>query len=830
MANLYWLDQIQPTDHALVGNKAYYLSRLLQQGYPVIPGFVISAQLLHQFLEAIDWLEPLFADLPHSSLYLDIENSRQIQAVARQIRRALEIPTLQAGWTAELAAGLQQLNASVVALRPSLVLAGEPTPYDPVTNDKSSALFNIQVCQADLTEVTAGLKQVWIELFSAKSLFYWQRSQIPLQQVNLAVLVQPVWSAISSGTVQATEQQLQIQAAPGLGMGIAWGEVIPDRYQVDRLSGNLQTYQLGKKTIAYQPTSPCLTAPAASSPATDSSFRQPVLAPPNCRTALQVQMLAETAASTDSLPPQELTRLVQLLQQLTRDFGHPLELEWMLTEDDAAPTIYFTQLAFPPRLRPENFVPPPQVAAAVPSRPVLQGLGGAPGQAIARAQVVRPLDEVPSFLPPNTVLVVNSLPPYWLPLLKQATAIVAEQGGLTSHSAIMARELGIPAVVSMPGACEQIHTGDLLEVDGDRGSVIRLEPDAREQTSDHPVAASLLGPPVPSGPRPPTPSPSQKWQATVLNQIVEPVSSENSRPPIGTGLLVNLSQPESLTHLNNLPIDGIGLLRSELMVLSLLDGHHPLSWLDQGKGAELAQRLALQIGQFAAALAPRPVLYRSLDLRSHEFQGLGGQPQTVVETNPMLGVRGTFSYLLNPGLFDLELQALAQAQQMGYQNLSLMLPFVRTIEEFRFCRLRVEQAGLTQVPQFRLWIMAEVPSVLFLLPDYVKAGVQGISIGSNDLTQLLLGVDREQGALADVFDERHPAVKAAIAHLIQQAIQADIPCSICGQAPAQYPELIEDLIRWGITSISVDPEAVERTYWAIARAERRLLIKIARQQ
>jgi pyruvate,water dikinase len=185
--------------------------------------------------------------------------------------------------------------------------------------------------------------------------------------------------------------------------------------------------------------------------------------------------------------------------------------------------------------------------------------------------------------------------------------------------------------------------------------------------------------------------------------------------------------------------------------------------------------------------------------------------------------------LIDPTLFDLELAALKQVQAYGYSNVQLMLPFIRAVEEFTFCRRRVEQAGLTENPHFQLWIMAEVPSVLFLLPDYVKAGVQGISIGTNDLTQLLLAVDRDQERLGSTLDGRHPAVRRALQQLIQMAKQAGIPCSICGQAPAQYPELIDALVEWGITSISVDVNDVERIYNAIARAEQRLLLEAARK-
>lgn len=181
-------------------------------------------------------------------------------------------------------------------------------------------------------------------------------------------------------------------------------------------------------------------------------------------------------------------------------------------------------------------------------------------------------------------------------------------------------------------------------------------------------------------------------------------------------------------------------------------------------------------------------------------------------------------------MFELELSALAQAQQAGYQNLRLILPFVRSIEEFSFCRRKVEQAGLNRFPEFQLWIMAEVPSVLFLLPEYIKAGVQGIAIGTNDLTQLLLGVDREQGKFTEVWNQKNPAVMGAIRQLIETARKYKIPCSICGQAPILYPEIIEQLVQWGITSISVEPEAVQRTYAAIARAEKRIILEAARKQ
>jgi pyruvate, water dikinase len=310
-----------------------------------------------------------------------------------------------------------------------------------------------------------------------------------------------------------------------------------------------------------------------------------------------------------------------------------------------------------------------------------------------------------------------------------------------------------------------------------------------------------------------------------------PLAISYPQYPIATQLLVNLSQPDSLKRIAGLPVDGVGLLRSEVMMLDALDKQPLSTWLRQGKSSELATRLAHLILEFASAFAPRPVFYRSLDWRSHELQLLAGTTSpSESEVNPIVGRRGTLRYMDDPTCFDLELEALAQVQEMGYANLHLMLPFVRTVEEFVFCRRRVEQTELTENPQFQLWIMAEVPSVLFLLFDYVKAGVQGISIGTNDLTQLLLATDRDRETLGSNLNSSHPAVKRALKQLIETAKNAGVPCSICGQAPTQYPELIDLLVLWGISSISVDINEVERTYYAIARAEQRLLLEAARRR
>jgi len=298
-----------------------------------------------------------------------------------------------------------------------------------------------------------------------------------------------------------------------------------------------------------------------------------------------------------------------------------------------------------------------------------------------------------------------------------------------------------------------------------------------------------------------------------------------------TSLLLNLSQPSQVAHAAALDVDGVGLLRAELMVIEALEGRHPRLLLEQGKGAEFAERMAEALTTFAAGFTPRPITYRTIDFRTNEFRNLeGGERFEPEEANPMIGVRGALRYTREPDLFALELEAIRRVWDAGLTNLHVMLPFVRTARELARCRALVAESGLLDRPGFELWIMAEVPSVLFNLERYAALGVAGISIGSNDLTQLVLGADRDSEQLAELFDERDPAVVAYLEQLIPRARGLGLKTSICGQAPSVYPEYTELLVRAGIDAISVNIDVVDRTRRLIDAAERRLLLEAARDR
>jgi len=383
--------------------------------------------------------------------------------------------------------------------------------------------------------------------------------------------------------------------------------------------------------------------------------------------------------------------------------------------------------------------------------------------------------------------------PDWVPLMRRAAGIVTDSGGMTCHAAIVSRELGIPCVVGTGDATTRLRDGEEITIDAGRGA----------------ISAGLMAKPVAAAPASDAPS--------------------ASAPPVtATRLLVNLSEPSQVERAAALDVDGVGLLRAELMILEALEGTHPRRLLDEGRGDEFIDRMSDSLMAFASGFSPRPITYRTIDFRTNEFRGLaGGEDYEPAEANPMIGYRGAFRYVREPDLLGLELEAVKRVYDAGHDNLHVMLPFVRTARELEACVRIVTQSGLTERRGFELWVMAEVPSVLFNLDRYAALGVAGISIGSNDLTQLLLGADRDSEILAEVFDERDPAVVAYLQELIPRARALGLQTSICGQAPSVHPEYAELLVRAGIDAVSVNMDAVDRARRLLAAAEQRVLLEAA---
>ncbi|MDE3131170.1 MAG: phosphoenolpyruvate synthase, partial [Acidobacteriota bacterium] len=626
--------------------------------------------------------------------------------------------------------------------------------------------------------VIAAVRRCWRSLFGARTVYYRASRGFDQAEMDIAVVVQRQIASTRSGVMFTADPstgdlgRLVIEGSFGLGEAVVSGQVSPDRYVVEKSTLAVVAREVHHKELVIEPLPGGGTATRPTS-----------------------ELEAHRAVLTDS----EVLAVAAMGRTIEQHYRAPQDTEWAF---DPEGNLWFLQSRPITTLgsataSPREPAPVTDGDTAAAGHLLLRGLGGAPGCADGAVRILTTLADA-SKLGSGDVLVTHMTSPDWVPLMRRAAAIVTDSGGMTCHAAIVSRELGIPCVVGTGEATRKLRDGELVTVDATHGVVIEGMPAPSARLAAVPGAAPAAG---------------------------------GGRIVTGTRLLVNLSEPSQVAHAAALAVDGVGLLRAELMLIEALDGTHPKLLIEQHREDEVVDRLADALTTFASGFAPRPVTYRTYDFRTNEFRGLaGGDRFEPEENNPMIGFRGALRYTREPEIFQLELTALRRVWDAGHTNLHVMLPFVRTADELAQCRALIHDAGLLERPGFELWVMAEVPSVLFNLEAYARQGVAGISIGSNDLTQLLLGADRDSELLAATFDERDPAVVAYLQELIPKARRLGLRTSICGQAPSVHREYAELLVRAGIDAISVNMDVVERTRELIAAAETRVLLDAARSR
>jgi len=411
-----------------------------------------------------------------------------------------------------------------------------------------------------------------------------------------------------------------------------------------------------------------------------------------------------------------------------------------------------------------------------------------------RAKIVPTTLEAGRLMKNKDILVTRMTNPDWVPYMKVAGAIVTEDGGTTCHAAIVSREMGIPCIVGARNATKLMQTGQEYTVDAKSGVVYN----------------------------------------GLVEEILKATQPQHEIPTVipitSTKIYVNISLPELAEKVaRETHADGVGLLRAEHMMLSV--GKHPRMLIEEGGGEKMVDAFAEGVRKVATPFAPRPVVYRCLDFKPDEFLGLPGGEKYEREAghvgpNPLLGFRGTFRYVKEPDIFRLECRAIKKVrEEYKLTNVHVMLPFVRTLEDFRNAKKILEEEGLKRGPDFKLWIMVEVPATVLLIDKFVDEGIDGISFGTNDLTMLILGIDRDDASIQEIYDERNLAVLRAMSHVIRICSEKGVTTSICGQAPSNYPEVVEFLVREGAVSMSVNPDKVIETKFLVAAIEQKLILE-----
>jgi pyruvate,water dikinase len=347
-----------------------------------------------------------------------------------------------------------------------------------------------------------------------------------------------------------------------------------------------------------------------------------------------------------------------------------------------------------------------------------------------------------------------------------------------------------------------VKDGELITIDGTHGNVyegsIAIKPEAVSINAGNAFVSAAKSP--------------------ILGHVqAEVKQTHHLTMPTATKIMINLTDPKESEDIASKDVDGVGLLRSEYILQDI--GEHPKYLIDQNKQQVLIDAIYEGVKEVAKAFSPRPVMYRLSDFTSNQYRRLhGGEKYEIAEENPALGYRGAFRHIAESESLKLEIQAIKKVRQY-YKNVWIMVPYVRTPQEMIEIKSLLSEEGLYRGGSFKLWLMAELPVNVVLIDQFIGAGIDGVSIGSNDLTQLMLGLDRHNPRVAAGFDERQEAVMWAMEKLVTTTIKHGLLCSICGQAPSAYPVLTRKLVEWGISSISVSPEAAPITRKIVAVAE-----------
>lgn len=759
---ILWFNEIGKSDIPFVGGKGANLGELTKAGIPVPDGFCVTAYAYYYFLEKTG-IKSKLAKLLKG---LNAEDNKKLNSIAREIKKTIVSSKMPDDLVKEIKEAYRKLGGFPVAVRSSATAEDLP---DASFAGQQTTYLNMTSAK----EVVSAVQKCFASLFEARAIYYRIVQKYDHLKVGLSVPVQNMVDSEMAGVlftvdpVSKDENMLVIEAGFGLGESVVLGSITPDRYVVDKKEFRIISREINEQKWQIL---------------SDSKGGDKHVAVP------------KTKQKAQKISDDKILKLAKIGLEIEKHYGKPQDTEWAIENEK----IYFVQSR--PITTLDKVISSKQQSVSddidsTKAEVLLKGAAASLGAAVGPVKIIHKPTEISKVMQ-GDILVTEMTTPDFVPAMRKAAAIVTDIGGRTCHAAIVSRELGIPCVVGTGTATSKLRTGQLITVDGGKGVVYKGKVKSEATT------AQIMG----------------SKPAIGGSAIVEEV------PITGTKVYVNLGEPHLAAEVAKLPVDGVGLLRAEFMIAEM--GEHPKAMVAAGRSNDYVKKLVEGMKTIAEAFAPRPVVYRATDFKTNEYRGLkGGEKYEPVEDNPMIGYRGASRYIADPDMFALELKAIKKIrEEFGLKNLWLMIPFVRTVDELKQVLKLVSQSGLNQGPDFKIWMMCEVPSNVILLEKFIETGIDGISIGSNDLTQLTLGVDRDNQTLAKIFDERDEAVKMSIEYVIQTCRRHNITCSICGQAPSIFPEITEMMVKAGTTSVSVTPDVAVLTKKLIASVEKRILL------
>ncbi len=781
-----WFETLRVTDIPSVGGKNASLGEMINAKLPVPPGFAVTAYSYEKFLNDTGLADKITKII--NDVITDKNDPKLYDVASKKIRALIEKTVIPKDLEAPIKAAYKELNIRLglkqtfVAVRSSATAEDLP---DASFAGQQETYLNVR----GVDELMDKVLKCWSSLFTPRAIFYRNEKGFEHEKVFISVGVQKMVNSRAAGVMFTLNPltgetgEIMIEANYGLGESVVSGAVNPDNFVVDKASTSIKERRIAKKTIQY--------------------LRDP-------KTGGTIHLdVSENKQKVQCVSDEEVLKLAELAKLIEKHYGKAMDIEWAIDQD-----LPFPENTFIVQARPETVWSSKPVEKSETQvkqsgteqlKVAVRGISaGRRGYGVGIAKVVLNPEEANNQMKKGDILVTDITNPDFVPFMKLASAIITDKGGVTSHAAIVSRELNIPCVVGTETGTQVLKTGQEYTVDSRNGIVY-------EGVLQQAVAPAAASSPATNG-----------------------AIQMESAPVTATKIYMNLGTPEMIDHYTNLPFQGIGLMRTEFIFTSYI-GEHPLYLIEIGQGQKVVDKFAEGVATVARAIQPRPVVVRFSDFKTNEYRGLkGGDKYEIVEENPMLGWRGCSRYISKwyEKAFRLECQAIKKCRnEWGLKNVWVMLPMVRTIWEAKQVLDIMKEEGLERSRDFKVWFMAETPSIAIMADEFSKL-VDGFSIGSNDMTQGVLMIDRDSERLGQMgyFDERDPAVKRIIARLIRVAHENGCTVSICGEGPSNYPDFAEFLVRAGIDSISVNNDAVIATKQNVAAVEQKIILERLAEQ
>ncbi len=778
-----WFEDVRNVDVSIVGGKNASLGEMINSGLPVPPGFAITAFSYERYIQEKKIAEQIYKVIKET--VTDPNDPKQYDAASKKIRELIEKTDMPKDIETAIRTAYKALNSRLqlkdtfVAVRSSATAEDLP---DASFAGQQETYLNVKGAEDLLDKV----RKCWSSLFTPRAIFYRNEKGFPHEKVFISVGVQKMVNSGCAGVmftinpVTGNRDEIVIEGNYGLGETVVSGAVNPDDFVIDKATTSIKERRISRKTIEY-------------------------IRDPKTGKTVHLEVSAEKQKVT-CIEDRELLTLAELAKRIEKHYGKPMDIEWAIDQDLSYPQNMFIVQARPETVfgtKEMEVTKMEDTKAQEQLKVVVRGISaGRRGYGIGKATVVLNPDDANRDMKKGDILVTGMTDPDFVPFMKMASAIVTDKGGITSHAAIVSRELNIPCVVGTETATQVMKTGKEYTVDSRNGVIYEG------------IIAQAVQPATNNG------------NGSI--QVAE------AAPITATKIYMNLGTPEMIEQYKNLPFEGIGLMRTEFILASAI-GKHPMAFVDEGKSQEFVDKLADGIATVARAIQPKPVVVRLSDFKTNEYRGLkGGEKYEIIEENPMLGWRGCSRYISKwyDKAFRLECQAIKKCRtEWALKNVYVMLPMVRTLWEAKAVLQIMKEEGLERNKDFKVWFMAETPSIGIMADEFSKL-VDGFSIGSNDMTQGVLMIDRDSERLGQMgyFDERDPAVKRIIAHLIKAAHENGCTVSICGEGPSNLPDFAEFLVRVGIDSISVNNDTVVATRKHVASVEQKIILERLAEQ